>query len=215
MDKEKKSFLKKLWRHFLRRIVAGIIIIVPVGLTIFVLRWFFLLIDGILSPIISRYLKEHLTFFQNNFRGDVPGIGFILMLVLLYVLGLLSANLFGKRIILFFDKLFMKMPIVSFVYKIFKQLVDTVSGSKREAFQKVVLVSLIGSEVRVIGFVTGHSVDKHGSKFIHVFVPTSPNPTSGYLELLRPEQVIDTNLSVEEAIKIILSGGVITPERIG
>jgi uncharacterized membrane protein len=207
MDKREKTFLGKLWHHFIRRIVAGIIVIVPVGLTIFVLRWLFFLVDGILSPFIERHIKDY-------FGYETTGIGFVLMIIILYLLGLFSANVLGKKIIQFFDKLFMKTPIVSFVYKIVKQLVDTISGSQSKAFKRVVLVNLLGSDMKVLGFVTGSSQGKDGGNYIHVFLPTAPNPTSGYLEFLRENQIIETNLTVEEAIKVILSGGVITPARI-
>lgn len=222
VEKEKRSFPKKVGGHFIKRIITGVIILVPAALTFIILKWVFQGMDGILSPYVSIMIKKHFPSFYLLVKstigvrpdGSIVGIGFFLMLILLYAVGLFSTNFLGKRAIILLNDLLLRVPGVNWLYRTIKQVVDTITGAQAKSFKKVVLVNLLGSGVRVIGFVSGHSYDKDGAKYVHVFVPTSPNPTSGYLELLRPDQIIDTKLTVEQAVKIILSGGVITPEVI-
>lgn len=187
--------------------MAGVATVVPLALTILVLRLVFRWTDGILSPAVTKYLVKY-------YGYSIPGIGFILMIMLLYLLGVFSANVLGKKIVKQFEKLFMKIPLVKTIYNIVKQIVDSLSLPGKHAFQKVVLVNFLGTELKSLGFVTGTSLDKNGVKWIHVFVPTTPNPTAGFIELVREDQLEETKLTVEEGIKMILSGGVISPKRI-
>ena len=222
MEKEKKSLLTRLWQHILRRIITGVVIIVPAGLTYIILKWFFRGEDGILSPYVSFLVKKYMPYLYELIKvnigvyqdGEIPALGFFLVITAVYLIGLFSTNVLGKSIIQFLNNLLMRTPVVSWIYKTIKQLVDTITGTQREAFQKVVLVDIMKSGTGILGFVTGHSVGKEGQKYTQVFVPTAPNPTSGYLIFLKSDQIVETKLSIEEAIKTILSGGVITPEKI-
>ena len=203
MEKVKKSTLSLIWRHFLKKILTGIAAIIPLGVTIFVLKFVFIITDGILKPLINKY-----------YPLEIPGMGFILVILILYFLGLFSANILGKKILVQFEKLLMKIPVVKSVYNVAKQIVESLSLPGKQAFQRVVLVNFLGTELKSLGFVTGSSLDKNNEKWLHIFIPTTPNPTAGFIELVREDQVEDTKLSVEEGLKMILSGGVISPGKI-
>jgi len=202
MENDSKSKLSRFGEHFLKKILAGIAAIIPLVVTVFILKFVFKFADGFLSPIIERIYEK-----------KIPGLGFILTVLLLYFLGLLAANVFGKKIIKQIEKMLLKVPIIKSVYNVVKQIVDSFSSTK-QAFQRVVLVNFFGTELKSVGFVTGSSIDKSGNKWLHVFIPTAPNPTSGFLELVSENNIEETKLSVEEGLKMVLSGGVIAPEKI-
>jgi uncharacterized membrane protein len=203
MSEKEISTSRKIWKHFLRRLLAGIAAIVPLGVTFLVLRFFFRFTDNILGPTIAEY-----------YGLKIPGLGFILLILLLYFLGLLATNIFGKKLIEKIEHFFLKIPVVKTVYNIAKQIMDSFSNQEKTAFQKVVLVNFLGTDVRALGFVTGSSLDKDNTKWFHVFIPTTPNPTGGLIQLIKEERMTETKLSVEDGLKLILSGGVISPGKI-
>ena len=200
---KEKGVISRMSRHFLKTLLTGVATVIPVWVTYIVLKFVFQFTDGFLRPFIAKY-----------YAINIPGTGFILMIILLYLLGTFSANVLGKKIIKQTEKLFLKIPIVKPVYNLVKQVIDALSIPGKNAFKRVVLASFMDSKVKAIGFVTGSSMDKNGKEYIHVFVPTTPNPTSGFLEFLRADQIIETDLTIEEGIKLVLSGGVIGAVKI-
>lgn len=212
MKKNGGSVLKKTWQHFLRKIIAGLLAIVPLGITFIILRWLFRETDSILRPAIESFLRDY--YGIKIPAAGIPGAGFLLVIIILYILGIFSTNYLGKKVWRFINNLALKTPIVSPIYNMVKQIIDTISMQDKKAFQRVIMVKLLGSEMNIIGFVTGSSISKSGQKLTHVFIPTTPNPTSGYLQLLTEDQIVETDLSVEEGIKMVISGGVISPEKI-
>ena len=140
-------------------------------------------------------------------------LGFILTLLLIQLSGLIF-SIIGKK---FFDKLenrfLFKIPIFSSIYKTIKQIVDTVSNPDKNSFKKVVMVEFPRKDVWTIGFVTGESVDKKNNEYYHIIVPTTPNPTSAYLLFILKNDVKNTDLTIDEGIKTIISGGVLSSKK--
>jgi uncharacterized membrane protein len=199
----KKSLLSKIGRHISIRIIGGILITVPLVLTFWVLKLLFLWLDGFLSPVI------------NDFSGiEIPGLGFILLFVLLYLVGTFFSIVAIRRIWKFLEGLIIKVPLAGFIYTTARQLVDAFSSENLKPFEKFVLVDFLGPRRKSIGFLTGVSEDRNGRKYFHVFMPTPPNPVTGFIQLAREEQLTFTKLTFEESVEFSLSGGASGPRKI-
>ena len=137
--------------------------------------------------------------------------GLVLTIVLIWLVGALSTNLIGKKILELFGRFLENLPLVKTVYTASKQLVEAVSPAGRRAFQRVVLVEFPQKGTFALGFVTGNGIDSLEKDTLSVYVPTALNPTSGFLIFARERDILDPRLSVEEAIKLVVSGGVVRP----
>jgi len=195
-------------RHVRTRIVSGTLMLVPLAVTFVVLRFLFRLSVGYVRPIVR--LMPH---------GKLPeyvvgAIAVLALLLFLYLVGLLTGLVIGRRLLSLGESLLARIPIVKSVYSWTKSLVEMLSSRNRSAFNSVVLVDFPRPGCRALGFVSGVSIGADGRRQYSVFLPTSPNPTSGYLLLLDEREVIPAPLSVEEAIRLIVSGGVLAPEAL-
>lgn len=205
------SVLKRFLRKKLRRyFFAGLLVMVPGGLTIVVVRWIVSLMDGLLvRKLPYRWQPEQL------FGFPVPGLGLVLTFLLILLAGILVTNYFGHKLVQASEKLVCRIPLVKGIYTLFKQVADTVLSSDRQGFRKVVLIEYPRRGIWSIGFVTGVSEGElqriTERRVINVFVPTTPNPTSGYYVLIPEEDARVLAMSVEEAFKLIVSGGMVTP----
>lgn len=141
-------------------------------------------------------------------------MGLILTFIALYFIGIFAANFVGKAIINYFENLLTKTPVIRNIYSSVKQIIHAVSLPGKQSFKRVVFVDFPKEGTKSIGFVTGTTQYNNEHKFISVFIPTTPNPTTGFLIFTKEDDVIDTNLTVEEAFKTLLSGGVLTPKDI-
>ncbi|XUW99446.1 MAG: DUF502 domain-containing protein [Dehalogenimonas sp.] len=195
-------FGKNLRRNFL----AGLLVLVPVAIVIFVILWFFHTIDGILQPIIRLF-----------FGRTITGLGFAITLVLIYLVGVLASNIVGRRIIQFGEWLVCKLPVLGQLYNAAKQAMSSISGLSRTkaAFREVVLIEYPRKGLRSIGFVTNEITDSEGRKLTAVYLPTTPVPTSGWLILVTEDQLIRTDISVDTAMKMVISGGIASPPELG
>lgn len=213
MDKgtEKHTVGERLRRTLRKRLLAGILIILPVYITYFVVKTLFGFVGGVFSPIIKSIIET------NDY--ELPGIavtiiGLILTFVALYFIGLFATNVVGGQILRFFELLVNKMPLIKTVYSSSKQIIQTATLPGKSAFKRVVLVDYPKQGVKVIGFVTGSTTMKDGEKYCSVFVPTTPNPTSGFLLFFQEKDIVDTSLTVEHGMKLLLSGGILTPPEL-
>lgn len=200
----RKSFLGEVRTTFFR----GFVVIIPLGLT----YWFFssLLnaVDGILSPILEKWIGHR-----------VPGLGFLSMLVIILIVGLLSRNLVGRVLFTGFENLLKQIPFVRAVYGAIKDLVGAFTiGGKGKTFREVVMVEYPRPGLFTLAFVTNEMSFAASSgkttEFVNVYIPNPPNPTSGVLILVPKEQVVRLNLTIEQGLKLVLSGGIVTPERL-
>ena len=206
---------KKIQQYLL----TGLISIIPIYLTYWIIKNLFLFFSGPGGIIVGLFLPD---FINQNFEfGGITLLsllqkilGFILTIASLYFLGLIISNVFGKKLYKLFESLLEKIPFVSKVYKSIKQITASLSGANSKAFQKVVLVEYPRKGLWTIAMVTGETLDDKDEKYYNIFVPTTPNPTSGYLLFIRSAETKKLDLSVEEGLKIIVSGGMISPEKL-
>ena len=195
----------------LRRIlVAGMLVWVPVGITVFILRILINLADRTLALIPPPYRPEELLGFP------IPGLGVVLSLLLLFVTGLVAANVFGRRLIAVWEGVLRRIPLVRTIYTAAKSFLEMVLSGQHDSFSKVLLIEYPRRGVYCIAFQTSSTVgqlDRHfDGKHVCVFVPTTPNPTSGFLVLAPENDLIEIDMSVEDAIKLVVSVGVVVPD---
>ncbi|MBI2559560.1 MAG: DUF502 domain-containing protein [Planctomycetes bacterium] len=212
MEAEKHTLIEQLRRTLKKRLLAGILIILPVYITYVVIKTLFSFVGGYFSPIVKRIIET------NDYKLPdfaVTIISLILTFIALYFLGLFASNIVGARIIRFFEILINKTPLIKTVYSSIKQIVQTATLPSKASFKRVVLVDFPKPGTKVIGFVTGDTMLKGIEKAYSVFVPTVPNPTSGFLCFFAEKDIIDTGLSIEEGMKLVLSGGILTPPKLG
>ncbi len=190
---------KKLKRQFR----TGIIVTLPIGVTVLLLVWIFTSIDNILQPLVSSILGH-----------TIPGLGFVIMIVLVYLVGVMASNIGTRRLVGYGQSLLGRIPIVRPIYSSIKQIADSFSASSKAGFKQVVITEFLMKGTRTIGFVTNESLDKAGEKLLYLFIPTAPNPMSGFLQIVREENVIYVDTSVDDALKMIVSTGKVLPEEI-
>jgi len=191
--------MKRMRNHFL----AGVFLIVPIGIVILILVWLFVSIDNILEPIVKTI-----------FGRQIPGVGFASTLILIYLTGLAASNFIGKKFIVYGEAILSKVPVIWHIYAGIKQIMESFRGDRNAGFMRVVLVEFPRKGMRTIGFITYESTDDSGRKLLNVFIPTSPNPTSGFLQIVREEEVIRTDIPVDDAMKLVVSAGKVSPKEI-
>ena len=185
--------------HFRRIILTGLLAIVPVALTFYILKGIFTFLDNLTSPIF----KEMDIY--------IPGLGILLTLLLVYFLGLFITNILGKRVLYWLEKLIKNIPLVNTIYNTIKQITHAITGTADNNFQSVVYVEYPRKKLWTLAFVTGTSVNEQKLEFYHLFVPTTPNPTSGIFIMIPKEDTLPAEMNVEEALKTVISGGMLAP----
>ncbi|MBN1870442.1 MAG: DUF502 domain-containing protein [Candidatus Omnitrophica bacterium] len=196
--------MKHFRAHFKRYMFRGLLALIPIGLTIFTVRVIYVFIDKRLMGLIDQYI---------GYR--IPGLGLLLFVVFLYFTGMIASNVFGRKLFALIDNITSRIPLIKTAYQVGKQLSNTLSLPERQIFKRVVLVEYFRPDAWVIGFVAGELRDeKTGKSLLKVFIPTVPNPTSGFLVILKESQAKDTPWSVETAMKMVISGGIIGPDTI-
>ena len=193
--------------------LTGLIIVGPVGITLYALWWFINLIDAWVKPWVPQiYLPEtYLPF-------TVPGVGLIFSILVLIVVGALTANLFGRTLVSYGELMLDRMPVVRSVYRALKQIFETVLSQSNNSFQDVGLIEYPRIGLYAIVFIStqtkGEIDDKvfKGEPLLSIFLPTTPNPTSGFLLFVPEKDVIILDMSVEEAAKLVISAGLVVPK---
>lgn len=204
----------RLKKYFL----TGFLVLVPLGATFSLLRYVIGRMDAILEPHEGRFLF----LIPERFHPDqlvghhLPGLGVLFTVILIVLVGLVTTNYLGKRLLEWNDRLIDKIPFVRGFYGAVKTFMDTVFTDKGQAFRKVVLVDWFQKGQYALGFVTGPAANELQARtretVINVFVPTTPNPTSGFFIMVPEKQVVPLSMSVEDAFKVIMSGGILTPD---
>jgi len=200
---------KKILRHLRTKIFAGILVILPIGITFLVLNFVFNTLDSILAPLIPDI---HVYLFHRLFT--LPGLGLITFFVLLYIVGVITTNVLGRKLVSWADRMVVNIPVVKKIYLASKQLTDAFSPARRGTFRQAVLVEFPQKENFVLGFVTNELTDLDEQTRVSVFIPTAFVPPQGFLLFLPKEKVFPSNLSIEEAIKAIMSVGIVTPQNL-
>ena len=200
---------KKIFKHLRTKILAGILVILPLGITFFILKFVFNTLDTILDPLIPEVT---VSLFRRVFH--LPGIGTISFFLLLYLIGVIATNVLGRKLVNWADRLFTNIPVVKNIYLSSKQLTDAFSTSRKGAFRQAVFVEFPREGNYVLGFVTNELTDLEQQKRVTVFVPTAFVPPQGFLLFLPKEKILPSQLTIEEAIKTIMSVGIVTPHTL-
>ena len=190
---------------FKRKFLAGLVITVPVTLTIVVVASLFKFIDGILGQFFDLFLGRH-----------IAGLGFITAVGIIFLVGIISTNVFGKRVLSLVERLFLNIPVFNSIYTALKQLVDAFSPESKGSFKKFVIIEYPRSGCYAFGFLTKECTvrsDKQETLLKTVYIPTN-NLYLGEIVLLDDNSIIYTNIPIEEGIRIVLSGGTATPNLI-
>ena len=187
---------------------TGILVTAPVVITFWIVFSLVNLFDALVNPIIPIYLNPN-----SYLPRDVPGLGLIILVIFLIGIGSLAANFFGSWLLKKTDLIIQKIPLIKIFYKTIKQIFETILKTNSDAFREAVLVEYPRKGVWVIGFTTGEVQgevkNKLKKKLTNVFIPTTPNPTSGFLLMVPNSELKKLNVSVDDAIKTIVSAGII------
>ncbi len=185
-------------------LITGLLVILPVAVTYLVLRWLFTTLDAMLQPIFRALIGR-----------TIPTLGFVAGIVLILVTGVVASNVLGRRLIARLERLIMRIPLARTVYSSIKPLSERMLEDKRGAFQRVVIVEWPRPGLFALGFVTGGESAADSAGLLHVFVPGTPNPTSGFVVFVPEHQTRPAGLTVEEALRFIIAGGIArTPEGV-
>jgi uncharacterized membrane protein len=197
-----KLFRASLKRYFL----TGLLVITPIWGTVLILKTLFVTVDNILGEAVSGIVPV---------QYNVPGLGIAALVLLIFTTGLLAANFIGGQIVKWWEELLNRVPVVRGIYSTLKSMTDIISFKEKDRYNRVVLIQFPKNGHYCFAFVTGVTrgeiQDISPDPLLNVYVPTSPNPTSGYFLLVPEKEVIPVELSVEEAMKLIVSGGLYSP----
>jgi uncharacterized membrane protein len=192
-----------------RYFITGLLIWVPIGLTAWVLKFLISTMDQSLLLLPDKFQPEVLLGMK------VYGVGTILTLLVVFITGIMTANIIGQKLLMFWEGVLWRIPVVKSIYWSIKQVSDTIFSDKGEAFRKALLVQYPRKGAWTIAFMTGQpggDVANHlKGDYISVYVPTTPNPTSGFFLMMPKDDVIELDMSVDEALKYIISMGVVSP----
>ncbi|MEI7531736.1 MAG: DUF502 domain-containing protein [Betaproteobacteria bacterium] len=197
--------------------IAGILVWSPVAITIWVITWVLGILDGVFGSVMKAIITIMPSSFSSNLQvfRDLPGVGIGIVIIVIVLTGLFAITIAGRWILKVWGQVLNRIPIVRSIYSSVKQVSDTLLSSSGQAFRQVVLIRYPHENSWVIAFQTGNPVgevaEKLGTPHIHVFLPTTPNPTSGFFMIVPKDSVIELSMSVEDALKHIVSMGSVPP----
>ena len=196
---------------FKKNILTGLLVLIPIVLTLWVLI------------TLTQFLDKILVFMPDEFQPDIffggaiPGYGVIITFAIVFLTGVIANNFFGKRIISIYEYVLNKVPVINSIYKGIKQVSDTLLSNSGKAFSKAVLIEFPNAGTYTFAFVTGVPNDQIAKylkgKYVNVYVPTTPNPTSGYTLIVPTKKIIEVDLSVDQVLKYVISMGVSTSDK--
>ena len=191
------SFIKNIKTKF----IAGFVALIPIVLTFYVFRFVYTLMNQMSNPIVKEYLNI-----------EIPFFGIFVIIISIYLLGLIVTNLIGKKILNIGELILKKVPLVSTIYITLKQITNTLALNTNHSFEGTVYIEYPKKDLWTIAFISGSSKNSTGVEYYNLFVPTTPNPTSGFYIVIRKNKTIPTGISVEESLKTIISGGMLAPK---
>lgn len=212
LEKEKAAFMK-LGAKLRAYLFTGILVTAPVAITFYMAYKFIFWVDRLVNKIMPPQLKldEFLPF-------TIPGLGLIILVIALMMVGMFAAGFLGKFFLRLGEWIVYKVPFISSVYSLLKQIFETFLSSKTQAFNKVVMLEYPRKGIWILGFVSsetkGEAHDLLKKDCLNVFIPTTPNPTSGFLIFVPKEDVVELDMSVEDGIKFVISGGLVEPDKV-
>ena len=199
--------MKRLRNYF----ISGLLFWVPLALTVLVIKFFLELINNLVP---QKYLPEALF----NLDTTIPGSGIILVLIVILITGVLVSNILGRKLVALWERVLNKIPGFRNVYNVLKKVSDTVFNTSTESFRKAFLIQYPSKGIWVIAFQSGdyrgEAESIIGEEIMNLFVPTTPNPTSGFFVMMAKKDAFELDMSVEEAFKLVISAGVVTPNSV-
>jgi len=199
--------VKRLRNYF----ISGLLFWIPLALSVIVIKFFLELVNNLIP---QKYLPEAI------FKLDttIPGSGIILVLLVILITGVLVTNILGRKLVALWEKVLNKIPGFRNVYNVLKKVSDTVFNTSTESFRKAFLIQYPNKGIWVIAFQSGDYKDEAesiiGEEIMNLFVPTTPNPTSGFFVMMAKKDAFELDMSVEEAFKLVISAGVVTPNSV-
>ena len=193
--------MNHITQKFRSKLFAGLATLLPLYLTFIVIKFLFTKLEEMSGPILKKI------------NLDIPGLGIILTVLLVYILGLLVTNFLGKKIFDIGERLVKKVPIVNMIYTTLKQITDTFTKASMDAYKGAVYIEYPRKGLWTMAFISGESINKDGVSFYHLFVPTTPNPTSGFFLMIPQSDTIKSGMSVENGLKTIISVGLLSPKK--
>ena len=201
----------KLLTRLRNYLISGLLFWIPLILTIIVIKFF---LESVDSLVPQEYLPEAMF----NLDTSIPGSGIILLFLIILITGILVTNILGRRLVALWEKLLNKIPGFRNVYNILKKVSDTVLNTSSQSFKKAFLIQYPTKGIWVIAFQSGvyrgEAESIIGEEIINLFVPTTPNPTSGFFVLIPKKDAFELDISVEDAFKLVISAGVVTPDSV-
>ena len=198
-------------KHLRNYFISGLLFWIPLALSVIVIKFS---LEFINELVPTKYLPETLF----NLNTDFPGSGIILVLLVILITGVIVSNFLGRKLVAIWERILNKIPGFRNVYKVLKKVSDTVFNSSTESFRKAFLIQYPSKGIWVIAFQSGDYKGEAesiiGEEMINLFVPTTPNPTSGFFVMMPKKDVFELNMTVEEAFKIVISAGVVIPKSL-
>ena len=193
--------MNSITQNFRSKLFAGLATLLPLYFTFIVVKFLFISLEETSGPLLKKL------------GFNIPGLGIILTIILIYILGLLVTNFLGKKIFKLGEKVVKKVPVVNIIYSTLKQITDTFTKGSKDTFKGAIYIQYPRRGLWTMAFISGESTSKEGIAYYHVFVPTTPNPTSGFFLLVPQSDSVKTGMSVEDGLKTIISGGLLAPEK--
>ena len=201
--------MKNLKKHIKNYLITGLLATVPISVTIYILGLFMGIMDKVLKYLPLKYHPDTYLPFH------IPGFGLIVTVILIFVVGVITQSFIGRKVVVVGEWIVTKIPLVGNIYNGVKQLVGAIFMENSKSFKQVVMIEYPRKDLWVIAFLTGVSEGEVQRKIkkdvVNIFIPTTPNPTSGFYLLVPEKQITYLDMSVEDAFKLIVSGGIITP----
>ena len=188
--------------------IAGILALLPFLITVYILINLFQFADSILGKFINIYLMKILGFY-------IPGLGLIIFLIIIFLIGFLTTHFLGKRLYLILDAALRRFPLIRLIYPSIKQIIEFLFATQRQTFKKAVLVEYPKTGIWSMGFITNEGFqeakEKTKKELLNIFIPSSPGPFTGFYILVPRQEVIILDIMVEDAVKLLVSGGLLNP----
>ncbi len=198
-----------MWSKIRKTFFAGILVLAPITLSIYILYFLFNFLDSILNETVTNFIIKR--FGEESIITAIPGLGIIFLIALIFITGAIARNYFGRKIIALGDYIVTHIPLLNRIYIAIKEISEAVFSEKRELFKKAVLIEYPRQGCYSIAFFTqdtkGKIQENISEDVVSVIIPTTPNPTSGYLLFVPKKDVQELDMSVEEALKLVISGG--------
>ncbi len=198
-----------MWNEIRKTFLTGILVLAPITLTIYIFYLLFRTIDGILGQAVAQFFVEQ--FGLEGFKHSIPGIGFLALVLLIFLTGTIARNYIGGKFIAVGDYIVKHIPLINRIYIAIREISEAILSEKREIFKKAVLIEYPRKGLYSIAFFTqdtkGPVQESLPKDVVSVFLPTTPNPTSGYLLFVPKTKILELDMSVEDALKLVISGG--------